>query len=374
MDNSRGRSPSRGNAQHISPQPSPNHYPGSGVQGIDPSVQQALTTGKFNTAPQLFSNPFVNQQQQQQHQQGGLQPNSSDPNFYNNTTYQQNLFSDNQFGGQSLDPNYQNNYMYQGEDMNSSFQQAYSLNNSYDVNPQANINPAELSKVSSPQDHQSPNLFPPDNHSSRPESPASTNGQFYTPQHSRHVSLDPSSAYGDVYTGANFQQHRRAPSDHSDIPSAQHSPYLAHSELQDVSHSPYLPAQPDTSNAFGLESFTLTEQASYRSPRLMPHMTDNQQTGMGMNPDLTLSQPLGVPGSDVYSNPSNFVQPPILPSNHMRNTSVASDIGQADLFEPPTINIEPAPVSRQQSFGPQVEGTEGALSPPNNLGSKSICE
>src|SRR5690349_5675726 len=123
MDNNRGRSPSRGNAQHISPQPSPNHYPGSGVQGIDPSVQQALTTGKFNTAPQLFNNPFVNQQQQQQHQQAGLQPNSSDPNFYNNTTYQPNLFSDNQFGGQSLDPNYQNNYMYQGEDMNSSFQQ-----------------------------------------------------------------------------------------------------------------------------------------------------------------------------------------------------------------------------------------------------------
>ncbi|KAK5051369.1 hypothetical protein LTR84_003021 [Exophiala bonariae] len=367
MDNNRGRSPSRGNAaQHISPQPSPNHYQTSGVQGVDPSVQQALTTGKFNTAQQLFNNPFLHQQQQHQ---GGLQPGSTDPNFYNTTNYQQNLFSDSQYGGQTLDPNYTNNFMYQGDDMNNNFQQPYSLNNAYDVNPQPNINPAELSKVSSPQDHQSPNLFPPETtHSSRPTSPASTNGQFYTPQHSRHVSLDPNSAYGDVYAGANFQQHRRAPSDNSDIPSAQHSPYLAHSELHDVgSHSPYLPAQPDTSNAFGLESFTLTEQA-YRSPRLMPHMTENQQVGIGMNPDLTLSQPLGVPGSDVFSNQTNFVQPPILPSNHMRNTSVVSDIGQADLFEPPTINIEPAPVSRQQSFGPQAEGTEGALSPPNNTG------
>lgn len=373
MDNNRGRSPSRGSAQHISPQPSPNHYQASVVQGVDPSIQQALTTGKFNTAQQLFNNPFLHQQQQQQLQQGGLQPGSTDPNFYN-TNYQQNLFADPQYGNQMLDPNYSNNFMYSGDDMNSNLQQTYSLNNAYDVNPQANINPAELSKVSSPQDHQSPNLFPPETHSSRPDSPASTNGQYYTPSHSRHASLDPSSAYGDVYVGANFQQHRRAPSDHSDIPSAQHSPYLGHSELHDASHSPYLPAQPDTSNAFGLESFTLTEQASYRSPRLMPHMTDNQQVGIGMNPDLTLSQPMGVPMSDVFSNQSNFVQPPILPSNHLRNTSVASDIGQADLFEPPTINIEPAPVSRQQSFGPQAEGTEGALSPPNNTGSESIRE
>ncbi|KIX05065.1 uncharacterized protein Z518_05937 [Rhinocladiella mackenziei CBS 650.93] len=363
MDSTRGRSPSRGNAQHISPQPSPNHIPTT-VPGVDPSVRQALTTGKFNTSS-AFNNPFLDPQQQS----GGLQPNPADGNFYPNSQYTQSVFSESQFGGPNLDPSFSdNNFMYQGENMPNEFTQTYSLNNTYDMNPQNNINPAELSKVSSPQDHPSPNLYPPENHSSQPGSPASTNGQFYTPQHSRHASLDPSSAYGENYSGINFQQHRRAPSDHSEISSAAHSPFLAHAELHepgDLNHSPFLPAQPDTSNAFGMESFSLGEQASYRSPRLMPHMEGNQ-SGLGLNQqDLTLSQPMGIPVPDVYaSQPPNY--PPVVPSNHMRNTSVVSEIGQADQFEPPTINIEPAPVSRQQSFGPQGEGTEGALSPPSS--------
>ena len=228
MDNSRGRSPSRGSAQHISPQPSPNHYHTT-VPGVDPSVQAALTTGKFNTS-QTFSNPFFGSEQQNL-----LQTNPADPTFYNTNQYQ-NTFQDSQFMGQTFDPTFSNNnFMYQGENIPNDFGQSYSLNNTYDMNPQTNINPAELSKVSSPQDGQSPGLQPPVNLSSQPPSPASTNGQFYTPQHSRHASLDPSSAYGDTYDGINFQQHRRAPSDHSEISSASHSPYLAHAELNEPS-------------------------------------------------------------------------------------------------------------------------------------------
>ena len=377
MDNNRGRSPARGNAQHISPQPSPNLFSGP-VPGVDPSVQQALTQGKFNTAANAFSNPFLPSQQQ-----GGLQPDPNQSNYYNNQQYHQNLYQDNQFGGQDLNQSYNNggNFMYQNENVNSDFNQNYSLNQAfdmktqYDINAQNNVNPAELSKVSSPQDNQSPGLQLPEQQKqpSQPGSPASTNGQFFTPQHSRNVSLDPSSAY----SGVSFTQHRRAPSEHSDVSSAQHSPYLAHAEMNNpgvaLGHSPYLPAQQDANNAFGMESFSLGDQQPYRSPRLMPHMEGNQP-GPGMDGSgLHLSQPMGIPVPDVYTTqpPQYQIQPPVVPSNHLRNTSVVSDLGQADQYAPPTINIEPAPVSRQQSFGPAGEEMEGALSPPSSS-SKSL--
>lgn len=365
MDDTRGRSPSRGNAHHISPQPSPNQFQAS-VPGVDPAVQQALTSGKFNTS-QSYNYPFLDSQQQ-----GVIQSNPTDPSFYGSNQYP--AFSDNQFGGPTFDPSFSdNNFLYQDENMPNDFNQNYTLDSTYDMDPQTNINPAELSKVSSPQDGQSPSLFPPETHS-QPGSPASTNGQFYTPQHSRHASLDPSSAYGETFSGTNFQQHRRAPSDHSEISSAAHSPFLAHSDMHensDLNHSPYLAAQSDTNNAFGMESFSLGEQASYRSPRLMPHMEAGQQ-GLGLNQDMTLNQPMGIPIPDVYTTqPSAY--PSLIPSNHMRNTSVVSDIGQADQFAPPTINIEPAPVSRQQSFGPQGEAMEGALSPPSSNSMCTLC-
>lgn len=302
-------------------------------------------------------------------QQGGLQPDPNQTNFFNSNQYPQNIYQDNQFGGQSLDQAYNNGgFIYQGENMPNDYNSNYPLGQAFDMSPQSNVNPAELSKTSSPQDHQSPGLQPPENQVSQPGSPASTNGQYYTPQHSRNASLDPSSAY----SGVSFQQHRRAPSEHSDISSANHSPYLAHAELQntgvEISHSPYLPAQPDTSNAFGMESFSLVDQAPYRSPRLMPHMDGGQQNLGGDGSGLHLGQSMGIPVPDVYNSqaPQYQVQPPVVPSNHIRNTSVVSDIGQADQFAPPTINIEPAPVSRQQSFGPQGEAMEGALSPPSN--------
>jgi hypothetical protein len=226
------------------------------------------------------------------------------------------------------------------------------------MNQQSNVNPADLSKVSTPQDHQSPNLLSPENHSSpgpQPASPASTNGQFYTPQHSRHTSLDPSSAYGD-FAGANFQQHRRAPSDHSDVSSTTHSPFLAQAELHEPlesTHSPYLPAQQDTNNTFGMDQFSIGDNVPYRSPRLLPAM---EAHGLGVGQDMMMA-PSMVP-SEVYTT-----QPD---QGHLRNQSMVSDMGQADQFAPPTINIEPAPVSRQASFGPHGEHFDGALSPPNS--------
>ena len=53
-------------------------------------------------------------------------------------------------------------------------------------------------------------------------------------------------------------------------------------------------------------------------------------------------------------------------SLHNRNSSAVSDMGQADQLAPPTINIEPAPVSRQASFEPENNNVQDALSPPTS--------
>ncbi|RMZ87113.1 hypothetical protein DV736_g5661, partial [Chaetothyriales sp. CBS 134916] len=272
---------------------------------------------------------------------------------FNQTVYQDNAFSGH------LDQNFPNDYLY--SQMPNDWQHNYSMDPNFNVNQHNNVNPADLS-VSTPDDHQSPNLLSPE-HSSpgpQPPSPSSTNGQYYTPQHSRHTSLDPSSAYGEFQT-ASFQQHRRAPSDHSDVSSASHSPYLAHAEPVEPNHSPYLPAQQDSNSTFGIDNFSIAEQnVPYRSPRLMPQM-DQTQHGLGVNHEMLLSQGMGIPPrSEVYTTSVDVY------SDHIHNQPLGTEIGQADQFAPPTINIEPAPVSRQGSFGPQGEQLAGALSPPSN--------
>ncbi|RMD39747.1 hypothetical protein DV735_g5393, partial [Chaetothyriales sp. CBS 134920] len=269
------------------------------------------------------------------------------------------MYQDNTFGG-PLDQSFPHDYLY--PQVAHDWQPNYSLDPTFNVNQHNNINPADLS-VSTPDDQQSPNLLSPE-HSSpgpQPPSPASTNGQFYTPQqHSRHTSLDPSSAYGD-FQSAGFQHHRRAPSDHSDVSSASHSPYLAHAEAAEPNHSPFLTAQQDSNNTFGIDNFSIAEQnVPYRSPRLMPQM-DQGQHGLGVGHEMLLSQGMGIaPRSELYTTSVDLY------SDHLRNQPLATEIGQADQFAPPTINIEPAPVSRQGSFGPQGEQLAGTLSPPSN--------
>ncbi|RMZ78838.1 hypothetical protein DV738_g3556, partial [Chaetothyriales sp. CBS 135597] len=276
--------------------------------------------------------------------------------------FNQMMYQDNTFSGQlgQLDQGFPNDYLY--SHVVHDWQPNYTLDpTTFSVNQHNNINPADLS-VSTPDDQQSPNLLSPE-HSSpgpQPPSPASTNGQFYTPQHSRHTSLDPSSAYGD-FQSAGFQHHRRAPSDHSDVSSASHSPYLAHAEAAEPNHSPFLAAQQDSNNTFGIDNFSIAEQnVPYRSPRLMPQM-DQSQHGLGVGHEMLLSQGMGIaPRSELYAAPVDVY------SDHIRNQPLATEIGQADQFAPPTINIEPAPVSRQGSFGPQGEQLAGTLSPPSN--------
>ena len=94
----------------------------------------------------------------------------------------------------------------------------------------------------------------------------------------------------------------------------------------------------------------------------MPHMEDNQH-GLGLGADL-MNQSLNIPGQEMFNHQVEQSYSNISPG-HNRNESMASEMGQADHFPPPTINIEPAaPVSRQQSFGPLGEHPQGGLSPP----------
>lgn len=373
MEQPRGRSPSQGSRQHISPVPSPHLYHDSSQNlGFDPSVTpNTFTTGAFNTS-QSFTAPFHESSQ------------SQDSTFYPHNRFNQAAFHDNQFSGQPLEPSYaQNDLIYQTGSMPNEFansHQHYGYDQNFETNQQANINPADLSKMSSPQDHASPNLLSPDNHNSpgQPASPTSTNGQYYTPQHSRHQSLDPSSAYslpGEFQNPAFPQfQHHRTPSNQSDVSSnAGYSPNLGHPEVFDSveNHaSPYMNPQPDTSNDYGIGSFSLQTQPSpghspYISPRLMPNQ------GLGLGQDIMLNQPQSqmgaVPGPEIYTSHAEAY--PNMVSSHNRHNSTLSEMGQADQFAPPTIHIDPAPVSRQNSFEPGNNPFgEGNLSPRTSRG------
>lgn len=293
---------------------------------------------------------------------------SQETHLYPHNHFNQPVYSDNQFGDPSLTQNLDPSTFFDPSgSLSTDFPQDFSYLNQGYPSQQRNINPQELSKLSSP-DHASPGsgLLSPDNtHSPGQQnaSPTSANGQYQTPQHSRHASLDPSSAnyMGNTWQGVQFQQHRRIPSDqYSDVSSHHgHSPYMGQTELNetdDASRSPFL--VPQNTDTYGIESFNIADQASsqpgsnYVSPRLMP------QQGLGVD-----SQKTDMSSNELFPGQLNYQMGTI----HNRNLSSVSDMGQADQFAPPTIQIDPAPVSRQQSFGPQGEvDSSNALSPPSN--------
>lgn len=293
--------------------------------------------------------------------------------MYANNQFNQNAFAGNAFQDQSLVPDFNpNDFLNNSDGLNTvDFEQDYSfMNTSYNTTHQTNINPADLNKIpSSDQPSPTNNLLSPDSQNSpQPQtvSPTLSNGQFHTPTHSpghsRHASLDPSSAYNVDATWSMPYQHRRMPSDqYSDVSSlSHHSPNLGHSdpnEYTDPTRSPFLVPSQDPST-FGLESFNIADNSvqsgsAYVSPQLLP------QQGLGL--DATMTQ------QEVTADPL-FVPPSYQPVGmHNRNHSAVSDVGQADQLSAPTINIEFAPVSRQTSFGlnaDQDQRSSNALSPP----------
>ncbi|EZF77862.1 hypothetical protein H105_01140 [Trichophyton soudanense CBS 452.61] len=265
------------------------------------------------------------------------------------------------------------------------------------IQQQPTINPADFAQpLSSPQMPNSPHLVPPETASSpnnRPGSPAaaSSPGTFYTPQHSRHTSLDPASAayintdvqsnWQGILGNSSFQGHRRAPSEHSDVSSVSHSPFLAQHDTFDTSAhpsaqpSPRLPPQTDPSlydNAFGMEAFTISERdhnnafspahSPYISPRLSPQL---QNTELDPDNSLLLSQNMPQMQGATQDTYVGTSAPPV-PSFQAQQSRL-SDMGQAAQMTPPSINVEFAPPSRTSTVeGPKLGADGDTLSPPMN--------
>ncbi|KAL3463194.1 hypothetical protein BJX64DRAFT_129832 [Aspergillus heterothallicus] len=256
------------------------------------------------------------------------------------------------------------------------------------------VNPVDLvSQIPSPHPSTSSQTSPLDQqpqHSSPSamSPPASSPGTFYTPQHSRHTSLDPASAaymtnhpdWQAVMANSSFHNHRRAPSEVSEISSAAHSPYLPQHDSFDIGDnnpSPLLAPQNDPSlydnAALGIESFTLSEHqhqqqhqqpafsphhSPYISPQLMPQqVADMVPSGPFISAPAT-SSPYPTPPTEVYANTEG-----LLPQG-----SACGDIGQASQMAPPSINVEFAPPAKSQVFPhDKPTGDMDTLSPPPSL-------
>ncbi|KAL8738059.1 MAG: hypothetical protein Q9190_008052, partial [Brigantiaea leucoxantha] len=279
--------------------------------------------------------------------------------------------------------------------------QTQGLDNSFLLDPQLgdmpqhqSINPADImSNMSSPQNMMSasPSLMPPETNSSPGQSPAVSQGQFYSPNHSRHAStsLDPSSAlnaanqHGDwtSFAGEQFQTHRRAPSEHSDVSSVAPSPFLPRQDSFDAydQPSPMLNPQQDTQiyqDALGIGQFSISEPQQQQpeqhrispghSPFVSPRMSP--QPGFPFSHDqFQLSQDMqngfnGAPAPEMYTNPQDqslVSYPPRIGSR---------DMGQAAQMTPPEISVDLAPPSvLPNNFphqGPENELSD-TLSPPN---------
>lgn len=258
---------------------------------------------------------------------------------------------------------------------------------------QQSINPADImSNMSSPQNliPTPPNLIPPESHSPRQGSPAPAQGQLYSPNHSRNASLDPSSAifphgpqhndWTGMFHQQQFQTHRRAPSEHSDVSSSvAPSPFLSQNEgfEYDQNPSPMIHAQPDNSlfpERLGMEQFSLSDSQQQpqqqrmspaHSPYGSPHISP--QTGLGiiqennfmLSPDIQ-NNFSGGPGPDIYTDPSNTI-----PSFNTRHGS--GDMGQAgNMRPPPEIKLDLAPSTKQSTMEPpRSENDCEGLTPPD---------
>ena len=277
-----------------------------------------------------------------------------------------------------------------------SYENNFTLDPQLDPPQQNHINPADImSNMSSPPNMNPtpPSLMPPDAHSSGPASPITNHSQQWSPHHSRHASLDPSAAFTNghqsaewsgMLTGSQFQNHRRAPSEHSDVSSSvAPSPYMAqidNFETFDQNPSPMLNAQQDDplyQGSLGIDSFTLSEPQQQRhspghSPFVSPRMSP--QPGLGLaqeNNFVPLTQANnsfnGGPGSELFTNNQAESFPPFQPEER-------NDMGQAAQMVPPEINVEYAPTTRQQSFEPPryEQSDMDALSPPDRGDSRHV--
>ena len=365
-----------------------------------PGIHYNLPPSYLNNSPQrtsyqqhvLPSNDFGDQSFRQPYQQSGL-----DPSFQQDSTHISPNTSTNSFPTEAL--GLETNFGDFSRPHELIEKPRNSFEHSFMVDPQlqaglhqqGSINPADImSNMSSPQNlvPTPPNLMPPDNHhSSGPTSPVANQGQQWSPNHSRHASLDPSAAFTNgqqptewagMLSGSQFQTHRRAPSEHSDVSSSvAPSPFMAQQDTFDAfdqSPSPMLNAQQDGQlyqESLGIEQFSLSEPQQHRSsPRHSPYVSPRMspQPGLGLAQEsnfITLQNPNhnfnGGPGSEIFTHPAESF-PPFQPEERLGS----NDMGQAAQMVPPEINVEYAPPTRQPNFEPpRFENNIDALSPPD---------
>ena len=393
----RGRSPSTGNQHpHIrnthshSPSPHPYHNqspePSIGLGlGLnpDPSANpQFTTTADFNTfnTSSPGNNQFMNtsqspqQQQSPFAQQGIADPNSYDPSSF--TTQPQAGYSPNLLSPEFSDP--------VGDF--SLFPPVTTTTGDFNTSPlfgdlsQTNLNQHELGNMTSPQTHHSPtppHLLGADPNSAH-QSPSFNQHQFgpspgHQRSHSRNASLGPEAALlphqmGD-WTQPQFQGHRRAPSEYSDVSSAGASPNLTSHDTFEPSehgHSPMQRPQEFFEGVAGFNNFSIsdpqvahTSRSPSHSPAISPRISPQQV------PDM--NQPnQGMLLNTGYSNTPSIAFP--IQQGNEEFPALTQDGGSPGLqaMAPPSINIDFAPNSRQNSFEPSKPAMDQtSLIPPD---------
>ena len=411
------RSPSVGRQQNTNishPSVSPHYSDHVSGLGLDPSISSTtFSSSAFNPGISSTTNA-------EQYDFNGVYLN---PNAHAPPQFQQHILPSNHYPGQELEQSYkQRSNIINGhqrpshltlQDSNHQFVESFapsdvsgdfvdqfqsqdpttkqspSFDNVYMVDPSLqssdpiqnqSVNPAELmGAMTSPQTHLStpPNPMKMEQR----QSPAMHQGQFYTPGHSRHTSLDPGSAsYGHSqqptdWTGmlgnTSFQQHRRAPSEHS-VSSAAPSPFLSQQdafETYDQNHSPMLNPQQDSNlyqESLRIEQFSLSDAQQHQqqlqgmsprhSPFVSPRMSPHQ--GLGLQPENQFI----LPSNDMSSQYGGGAGTTFTNYQLKHETS---DMGQAIQMAPPEINVELAPPSRPSYEPARAENDVDTLSPPD---------
>lgn len=416
----RGRSPSAGrhtnnHLNHAGSQQFQDHANGL---DIDPSlISAAFTPGTFssdmapNNGSELQYSYIDGSAQQQQYDPQSLSTNRFSGQVLNQAFHPNGMMTDLPQGPSTLDgqqSNHQFNPELLGTNPSNAFgdfphqdlpgkQGQQQFDNGFLIDPDLqggmqqpqhqSINPADImSNMSSPQNliPTPPNLMPPESTSPRGGSPAPRSTQCYSPNHSRHTSLDPSSAifshgqqpsdWSNMLQQSQFQTHRRAPSEHSEVSSSvAPSPFLPQDgfEAFDQNPSPLLNAQPDHQlyqDALGIEQFSLSDPQQQglspgHSPFVSPRMSPQPGLGLPQDNNFILSQDLhgnfnGGPGPEIYTGPSDTF-------SQFGARHGSGDLGQAAQMAPPEINVEFAPAVRPPIFEPsRPENDLDALSPP----------
>jgi hypothetical protein len=428
MDQQRGRSPSVGRQpSHInhSHSPSPQHYQenvntaGLGL-GLDTSLNQPYPSSNYPTSHGLpaYNQGFLNSDQGQQFDQ----TNISDGNFVQNTDYTQQSDYGQQFKQEDLAQN-QASISPFGQQQQASFTQQLLNTNNYNegdfslystpggqgdqfdstffINEQPqqtasqSINPADImSDMSSPPAHTPtpPHMLQSDGPQSSPahHSPVFNQHQFQrSPGHSRNASLAPESAafpQGQEWSSMmppQFTTHRRSPSEYSDVSvsSAAPSPNLVqHDTFDSVEqhHSPFIRPQDPSGyqEVLGISNFSLSETQGQRgasprrgfspahSPAISPRLGPQQVPMIPQQNSFMLNMPMPNNAFVPSSGPEAYAGQPQEAFGQPRNGS--AEMGQAQQMEPPQINVEFAPASRQNSFEPPkpVSFNQDTLTPP----------